>query len=194
MCSARPGRDLALLLEHVGERLALEQLHREVQRAIGSRPTSYDRDAVGMIDSCRPPAPRARTGCARRATRRATGCRILTATCRRSPTCVGAIHEAHAAATERRVEAIAAVDDHADQLVAVAVDRHRRGRQRRIGAVAWAPSVRHHCAIDPRRRPTNPLSFLAITSAHPALARPRRGSCRFPLRQRPGSSAGRAAD
>ena len=50
MWSARPGFELALFLEDVGERLALEELHREIQRAVGQPTDVIRRDAVRMID------------------------------------------------------------------------------------------------------------------------------------------------
>ena len=46
----RPGAQ-ALLLEHLRQRAPLEQLHREIQRAVGQMSAVVDRDAVRMIDT-----------------------------------------------------------------------------------------------------------------------------------------------
>ena len=43
-------RDMPLVLEHVRERLAIEQLHREIQRAVGQPPDVVHAHAVRMID------------------------------------------------------------------------------------------------------------------------------------------------
>src|SRR5688572_5548409 len=45
------------------------------------------------------------------------------------------IDEAHAAAPDRLVEAIASIDNHTDQLGAVALERHGREPKRRIGTI-----------------------------------------------------------
>ena len=65
-------RELALLLEHVGERAALEQLHREVERAIGQAADVVRRDAVRVIDLADRERLALERDCARRATPRAT--------------------------------------------------------------------------------------------------------------------------
>ena len=119
------GRELALLLEHVGERLALEQLHREIQRAVGQATDVVGRDAVGMIDLADRErlALEPRPNLGRRRERRMED---LDGDLAAQPDVRRAKHEAHAAATERPVEAIPAVDDHTDQLGAVSFERHRR--------------------------------------------------------------------
>ena len=66
------GRELALLLEHVGERLALEQLHREIQRAVGQPTDVVRRDAVRMIDLADRERLALEADSSPRATRRAT--------------------------------------------------------------------------------------------------------------------------